>query len=590
MKKVLAWLSLPALAMLAVVVGLSLRKEKQAVAQPVLQSAYIPPAAVAGTASPVRFSDVTADSGIQFRHHGGAFTQADGSDSRYMPESMGPGVALFDYDNDGDLDIFLPDSRGFGVRENQASEPASHLYRNDGGMHFTDVAAEANLQLIGYGMGAAAADYDGDGQRDLLYTGWGGLRLLRNLGNGRFSDVTAKVGLESHLNDTTKARPWPTTAVFFDADGDGALDLFVAYYVQWSPATDVFATLDGQHKSYAKPDLYPGSTCRLFLQRHGNFVDVTQSHGVQKDSAKALGVTLWDFNSDGRLDIAVSNDTQPNFLFEAKGDGYFEERGLEAGVAYDENGGTRAGMGIDAADIENNSTAAVAIGNFSREPVSVFKMNAPGFFREASQQAGVAAPSYLSLTFGLAFADLDLDGWQDLVLANGHIEPRVQDVEAEVSYRQPLQVLGNKHDGTFADWSRTAGAAVQQPMVARGLAVGDLDGDGDLDLVVTENNGPMHILRNDLPEPGKHFLRVAVAGRGPNTDVLGTTIVLHAGNIVQRRVVRTGSSYMSQSELTQTFGIPAGATVEKVVVTWPDGEAMSVEHPQLNTTLKVRRD
>lgn len=317
--------------------------------------------------------------------------------------------------------------------------------------------------------------------------------------------------------------------MFFDADEDGALDLFVAYYVQWSPQIDVFSTIDGERKSYAKSDLYQGSSSRLYVQRQGRYVDVTRESGVFKDSGKALAVGLWDFNQDGRLDIAVANDTQPNFLFEAQGGARFIERALEAGIAYDENGGTRAGMGIDIGDTENNATAAIVIGNFSREPVSLFKMVGPGVFREASQQAGVSAPTYLSLTFGLLFADFDLDGWQDLVIANGHIEPRIQEVEAEVSYRQPVQLLGNDGKGRFIDWSASAGEALQAPIVGRGLAVGDMDEDGDLDFVVSENNGPLHLLRNDTPLVDRHYLRVTLAGNERNTDAIG------APGVAQRR-------------------------------------------------------
>lgn len=563
-----------------------MRQPAQLHAQTIPQSAYIPPAAAAAATSPVHFTKVTAETGIDFRHENGAFVD-DGRPSRYMPESMGPGVALFDFDGDADLDIFVPNSLSFDPKASKRGGPTARLYRNDGQWRFTDMTQASGLGLRIHGMGASAADYDGDGDSDLLITAWGGMHLMQNR-SGRFVDVTRAAGLEDKgWRDSSGRRgpSWPTSTAFFDADGDGLLDLFVAYYVQWSPEVDVFSTMDGARKSYAKPDLYHGSTCRLFLQRAGRFVDVTQDSGIFNDSGKALGVALWDFNRDGRLDIAVANDTQPNFLFEALGGGKFVERALETGIAYDENGGTRAGMGIDAASVDNDENAAIAIGNFSREPVSLFKLAPAGVARETSQQAGVAAPTYLALTFGLQFADFDLDGWQDLVTVNGHIEPIVQEVEAEVSYRQPLVLLGNDGSGHFVDWSAGAGAAIAEPVVGRGLAVGDMDQDGDLDIVVGENNGPLHLLRNDTPADSRRFLRVTLVGSKPNTDAIGARLELDAGGIKQRRVVRTGSSYLSQSELTQTFGVPGEA--QRLTIVWPDGAERIIEAPAVNAHLVI---
>jgi hypothetical protein len=569
------WAWLAALALAAAIVLIVWPRKQQTAAQVIPQSRYIPPDPAQATRAPVGFTDVTAQSGIDFRHQSGAFVRPDRTESRYMPESMGPGVALFDYDGDGDQDLFVTNSLSFDAAHDKAPAATAHLYRNEGSLHFTDVSSGSGMSLKGFGMGAAVADYDGDGNQDVLYTSWGGVRLMKNRGDGTFKDVTRSVGLADPGWTDEQGRKWPswaTSAIFFDADEDGMLDLFVAHYVQWSPATDVFSSIDGRRKSYAKPDLYHGSSCRLYVQRQGRFVDVTQTSGVFKDSGKALGVALWDFNADGRLDVAVANDTQPNFLFEAQGGGQFVERALESGIAYDENGGTRAGMGIDVADVANDRSAAIAI----------------GFFREASQQAGVAAPTYLALTFGLVYADFDLDGWQDMMLANGHIEPHIQDVEAEVSYRQKPLILGNDRKGGFVDWSATAGEAFKQPMVGRGLAVADLDGDGDLDAVIAENNGPLHLLRNDAQ--GSHYLRVLLKGRRPNLDAIGARVEVHAGSMVQRRIVRTGSSYLSQSERIQTFGLGATNTVDRVVVTWPDGRGRTVEHPRVDTQLEIADD
>jgi hypothetical protein len=544
------------------------------------QEAYIPPPPMAAVPAPLSFTDITAQTGITFKHHTGAFLK-DGKESRYMPESMGPGVVLFDYDSDGDLDIFVANSSDFPGHTTTKSPTTSHLYRNEGALRFTDVTQAAGLAVASYGMGAAAGDYDGDGHADLLLTTWGGPRLFHNEANGAFKDVTQAAGLVAQGWTDEKGRrapDWSTGAVFFDADGDGALDLLVINYVEWVPEADIYSTLDGKRKSYSTPELYRGSISRLCLQKDGKFVDVTKDSGVFSNNTlgKSLGIALWDFNQDGRLDIVVANDTQPNFLYENLGGGKFKERGLEAGIAYDENGRTRAGMGIDIADIQNDGAATIAIGNFSKEPVSVFKSVGPGFFREASQQTGVAAPTLPVLTFGLLFADLDLDGWQDLVLANGHIEPHIQDTEAEISYRQPLKLLGNTGKGTFVDWTRSAGRSFQAPLVGRGLAAGDLDGDGDLDLVVTENDGPMHVLRNDAANK-HHYLRVQLKGAASNTQAIGARIEVKSGGLTQLRYVRTGSSYLSQSELTQTFGLGNHPRVDQLTVTWPGGRRQTVK-------------
>lgn len=549
------------------------------------QSAYIPPPPVAQAISPVRFTDVTTEAGITYQHFNGASVDAEGKPSRFMPETMGPGVALLDFDQDGDLDIFVANSSAFdGSGDKNAMSPK--LYRNDGKLRFVDVTQGSGLDVISYWMGATVADYDADTYPDLLLTGWGGVKLFRNTHDGRFNDVTTQV-LPPVPNNATP--DWSTGALFFDADGDGDLDLYVANYVQWTPAADVFTTIDGQHKSYATPNIYPGSSSRLYLQDGGKLIDATERAGMLNDGGKSLGVALWDFNGDGLLDIVVANDTQPNFLYYNLGDGRFENRALEAGIAYDANGRTRAGMGIDVADVGNDGHVCIAVGNFSREPVSMFRDEGGGFFREASQQAGVAEPTYMALTFGLGFADFNLDGWQDLILANGHIEPEIENIEAEIKYRQPLLLLGNTGGAHFQNWSATAGAAFQQPMVSRGLAIGDLDNDGDLDLVATENNGPLHVLRNDSPRTNR-FLRVALRGKSPNTEAIGAKLQLVSDDGVQRRLVRGGSSYLSHSELVQTFGLGQQQEGVRLQVTWPGGQQVDYEISEIDTSVIIEEE
>ena len=563
---------------------LFLRKESEIVEIDIIEDeVYTAPAPLIETHSPITFSDVTEETGINYVHYNGSFITQEGEESRYMPETMGSGVVLFDIDNDGDNDIFVANSNNFD--EQSSYHATAHLYRNDGDMNFSEITVQAGLEISRYAMGAVAADYDGDYNLDLLVTTWGGPMLFRNNGDGSFSDVTEI--LDPINTDGNNNPSWSTGAVFFDADNDNDLDLYVINYVSWSPESDLFATIDGTRKSYATPDIYTGTSAQLFIQEGDKFVDRTQESGLFNAEGKSLGVALWDFNDDGKLDIAVANDTQPNFLYYNLGNGTFEDRGLNAGIAYDENGKTRAGMGIDIADYANNGSSGIAIGNFSREPVSVFQQEGDSFFRESSQQSGVAGPSYMSLTFGLLFADLDLDGWQDLFMANGHIEPRIQEVEAEISYRQPLLFLGNTQDGKFTDWSNTAGDVFKSTLVGRGLATGDLDNDGDLDIVVTENNGPLKILQNDAEMGARHYLRIKLNGKPPNTGAIGALLELENQGVSQRRFVRNGSSYLSQREMIQTFGLGESPDVESISVRWPSGNKVEYSLPKLNTTYVI---
>jgi len=547
------------------------------------QEVYIPPPPMESKKSPVQFTDVSNITGIDFKHFGGGFKTRDGENSRYMPETMGPGVALFDYDSDGDLDFYVTNSTSFPGHSIKGYTPTGRLYRNDGEFKFTDVTKIAGLDFNRYSMGVMAVDYNGDRHQDLLITTLKGVILFKGSATGKFSNVTEAVGLANKGEEGESN--WTTGAVMFDADGDSDLDLLVVSYVVWSPEGDIYSTMDGKRKSFAVPDIYEGDTPHFYLQENGVFVDVTEKSGIENFEGKALGVALWDFDHDGKLDIVVSNDTQPNFFYQNLGGGKFEERGMAAGIAYDENGKTRAGMGIDIADIFNDGTAAIAIGNFSREPTSIFKMSGSGFFREASQQLGVAVPTNMILTFGLRFADMDLDGWLDIVMANGHVEPTIQDVEAEISYAQPLSLLGNTRNGQFTDWSESAGAVFNTPMVGRGLAVGDLDADGDLDMIVTENNGALKIIRNDIKNA--QYLRVTLIGSPPNTDAIGAMLELHAGGSVQKRMVRTGSSYLSQSELTQTFGLGDYGSIDKLIITWPNGHKQELTKLVAGKTIKI---
>jgi hypothetical protein len=543
-------------------------------------------------APPIPFVDVTAEAGLDWVHSTGGFAHDDGSPSRYLPECMGPGVVLFDADGDGDMDIFVGNGSPFpGAPGSATPQTTSRFFRCIGPFRYEDATEEVGLALTGQTLGGAAADFDGDGDTDLLVTGWGTLHLMRNDG-GRFTDATAELGLVTPgwVDAHGHAGPdWSTSAAWFDMDGDGDLDPFICMYARWCPANDVFDTLNGKDKSFAIPRKYQGSTCRLFANDSDKgFRDVTEEAGILSTKAKALGVALWDFNGDGVLDIVVANDSEPNFLYLSQGKGRFRESALVANIAYDEDARTRAGMGIDAADYLNDGSVGIPIGNFSGEPVALYRQGDSARFTDITQRVGISAATQPALTFGLKWGDMDLDGLQDIVLANGHLEPEIQQVSASITYRQPPMLLRNL-GFFFRDWNPAAGLPFQTPIVGRGLALADLDGDGDLDLVISENGGPLRFLRNDQAT-GHHWLRVHLEGRGKNREAIGSWATLESGGTVHRRLVHTGSSYASQSEFTVTFGLGKETEVSRLTVTWPDGLTQDVPVPGVDRVLRVRRN
>ncbi len=501
------------------------------------------------------FHDVTEEAGIDFVHANGA------SPAKWLPETMGSGVLMLDYDGDGDLDLLFP-SRG-----------TARLYRNEGSWRFTDVTEGSGLSVTGYGMGGAVADYDGDGDPDVYLTCLDGNLLFRNDG-GRFARVLGAPSGGGWGDGKGEFPSWSTGATWFDADRDGDLDLLVVNYVRWAPHRDVHAELVEGEKAYTRPQLYEGDGPRLYLQEgDGSFRDATAGSGLDRTAVlgKSLGVCLDDFDGDGGTDIFVANDTVQNFLFLATGPARWREAAVECGVAYDDAGAARAAMGVDSAEPANDGRIAVAVGNFSGEPVSLFAVVRGGkepLFRDEAAAAGLREPTRLPLTFGVLFRDMDLDGWRDLVLANGHIEPSISRLRSELLYAQPPQLFRNLGDGRFDDASAAAGLA--RPIVGRGLAAGDLDGDGDLDLVFTANGGRPLVLRTDLAG-SHHALRLRVRQPGTkNTDAIGAVVLVRALGVVQRGVVRTGGSYLSQGDPVLTFGLGA-ATEAEVTVVWPDG-------------------
>jgi hypothetical protein len=513
-------------------------------------------AAAGAAASPgFRLVDVTSSSGLQFQHNSGAFG------GKFLPETMGSGCAFLDYDRDGCQDIVLLNGMDWPGHKQRRS--TLRLYHNNGNGSFTDVTSRAGLDLEMYGMGVAVGDYDNDGFPDILVTCVGQNRLFHNTGKGTFVDVTSASGLG-------KRQAFSTSALWFDYDRDGLLDLFVCNYVKWSSEHDVFCSLDGKHKSYCTPEAYRGETCWLFHNRgNGTFEDVTASSGIFDSSSKSLGVAMLDDDQDGWPDLLVANDTQPNKLYRNQRNGTFKDVAVEAGLAFSTEGKARAGMGVDIADFANSGRSGVAITNFDNEMTGLYEFGGKSY-DDIAAQAGVGMASKNSLGFGCIFVDANLDGWLDLAVANGHIDETVRNIRGNVGYAQPPLLFLNDGHGGFRDVASELGGGFAQPKVGRGLAYGDFDRDGDLDLLLTTNNGAAHLFRNDQLA-GNRSIRFRLVGTKSNRDAIGATVHIESGGAPQFRMVKTGSSYLSQCELPLTFGLEKRDRVERVVITWPSG-------------------
>ncbi|MGA2348625.1 MAG: CRTAC1 family protein [Candidatus Sulfotelmatobacter sp.] len=504
-----------------------------------------------------RFTDVTSQAGIHFQHNSGAFG------GKFLPETLGSGCAFLDYDRDGWQDILL--INGADWPGHKKSRSTLRLYHNNGNGTFTDVTVRAGLDVEMYGMGVAVGDYNNDGFPDILITCVGQNRLFRNTGKGTFVDVTTSSGLG-------KREGFSTSALWFDYDRDGLLDLFVCNYVKWSPEHDVFCSLDGKHKSYCTPEAYRGETCWLFHNRgDGTFEDVTAASGIFDSSSKSLGVALFDDNhiEKGWPDLLVANDTQPNKLYRNQHNGTFKDAAVEAGLAFSSEGKARAGMGVDVADFDNSGTPGVAITNFDNEMIGLYRMSGKSF-EDIAPQSGVGIASRNSLGFGCSFLDVNLDGWLDFAVANGHIDETVRNIRGNVGYAQPPQLFLSNGKGSFRDVAAEVGGGFDQPKVGRGLAYADFDRDGDLDLLLTTNNGPAYLYRNDQLT-GNHSIRFRLVGTKSNRDGIGASLRVFSGGITQSRIVKGGSSYLSQSELPVTFGLEKRDRIERVVIDWPSG-------------------
>ncbi len=559
----------------------------------------------------VRFTDATAAAGIRFTHFSGA------TGSKLLPETMGSGVVVIDYDNDGRPDLLFVNSRPWPGQPQPEKPPTLALYRNKGDGTFEDVTVAAGLNVTLYGIGACVGDYDNDGFPDLFVACVGGHRLFHNVEGKRFVDVTPKAGVAGPgvwpADESTEAFlkhappiPFGTSATFVDYDGDGKLDLFVCHYCTWSPAIDlsIQSTLTGVGRTYQRPTSLEGSQCSLYRNKgDGTFEDVSEAAGVLVSEAegtdagskrrpvgKSLGVILFDADGDGWPDLFVANDTVRNFFFHNVPDGQggrkFVEKGLEANVAYAE-ADARGAMGIDVGEYKPGKSALL-IANFANEPNTFLVQHHPQrlLFADVCAAVSLLGPSRGPLKFGTFFFDYDLDGRLDILTANGHIDPDITKIQANQTYRQAAQLFWNTGDDTRVFEPVTAAAAgpdLFKPLVGRSSAYLDFDGDGDLDVVLTENNGPAMLLRNDQ-KTGHHWLRLTLEGDGvkSNRSAIGAEVVVEAGGRTFKRSVAGARGYLSQSELTVTVGLGKTEAIDKVTVRWPGKNGGS----QLWTKLK----
>jgi hypothetical protein len=546
--------------------------------QTVLQQAVNPaqaPAEAPRPSGPIEFTDITQQAGIHFKHNSGAFGK------KYLPETLGPGCAFLDYDSDGWQDILLVNSTNWP--EKKGAKTFLALYHNNQNGTFTDVTGQAGLAVEMYGLGAAIADYDNDGLVDIYVTAVGPNHLFRNLGGGKFADVTQKAG----VGDPS----FSTSAAWLDYDKDGKLDLFVCNYVEWSVEKDQFCTLDGKNKSYCTPQSYKGQSVTLYKNRgNGTFENVTQKAGLNDPTSKSLGVAVFDYNSDRWPDLFVANDTEPNKLYKNNGNGTFTDEALTAGVAFSEAGTPRAGMGVDTADYDGSGRQGIVIGNFTNESMALYRNDGTGLFTDEAVASGIGKMSAQSLTFATFFFDYDLDGLLDIYAANGHVSDDISVVQPQVKYAQPPHLFRNKGKKKFEEVTARLGKAMQRAIVGRGAAYGDIDNDGDLDLLITANNGPARLLRNDNGNQND-LLRVKTVGVRSNRDGIGARVTLKtAAGARLMQVVKTGSSYCSQSELPLTFGLaksdPAkGMSLE---IVWPSGQTDIIPDVKPNQSIVVQ--
>jgi enediyne biosynthesis protein E4 len=531
--------------------------------------------AIAGvSAADLRYVEVAEAAGLRFTHNTGAFGQ------KWLPETIGPGVVVFDANGDDRPDVLFVNGRSFPGKPGEATTHKLFLNAGGvGGMKFEDKTVGSGLDISAYCLGGVAADLDNDGDEDVYLSCLGQDLLFKNDG-GRFTDVSRQAGLTADYE-------FGASAVLFDADRDGLLDVYVTRYVKWTPENDSFCSVDGKVKAYCTPQTYPGVASRFYRNKGGLvFEEKTKEAGLYQAGAKSMGVAMLDVDSDGWTDLAVANDTTPNFLFRNKGQGVFEEVGLMAGMAVNESGGARGGMGIDAGDYDRSGRPSLAVTYFANEMKGLYRNEGGQLFTDVAPMMPLGRSTLLYVAWGTFFFDYDLDGWLDLLIANGHLDQEWEKIATRVSFAQPQQLFRNQGNGSLVEALATDAGDLAKPLVARGAAFADFDGDGDLDLVVTANGGAARLYENRGPHG--HWLRLGLVGAKSNRDGIGARIEVTVKGAVQTWFVHTGGSYLSQPQVEPTFGLGDAAAADKVVIRWPSGAVQTLTNVKADQRIEVK--